>query len=158
MIKIIPFIEKYKDDVVQLVLDIYENELGFVGYERPDIYNICETYQEDAYNNFWLALNNGELVGTIGLLGKTKELAYLKRMVIKKEFRKKGLGKKLLQTALTFAKKQGFKIIYAGTVLENPNAIQFYKHYGFIQCNDTPNDITAADDSICLKLDLYSNI
>jgi GNAT superfamily N-acetyltransferase len=154
MIKIIPYIEKYKDEVMRLILDIYEKEMGFVGYERPDIFNIYDTYQKNKRNNFWLALNNEELVGTVGLLGKTKELAYLKRMVIKKEFRKQGLGKNLLQTALEFAKKNGYKTIYAGTVAENPNAIQFYEHHGFQKCNDVPRDITAANDSICLKRDL----
>jgi len=154
MIKIIPYIEKYKDEVIKLILDVYEGELGFGIYERPDIYNISGTYQKNKCNNFWVALNGGELIGTVGILGKTEELAYLKRMVIKKEFRKQGLGKKLLQTALEFAKKYGYKTIYAGTVMENPNAIQFYEHHGFQKCNDVPEDITAAKNSICLKLDL----
>ncbi len=154
MIKIIPYIEKYKDDVIHLVLDVYEKEFDFRGYDRPDIYNIIDTYQKSTNSNFWIALNNEELVGTVGLLGKTDKLAYLKRMIVKKEFREQKLGKKLLQTAVTFAKEHGYKIIYAGTVKENSNAIKFYEHHGFFQCDDVPQDITAAKDSVCLKLDL----
>ncbi len=154
MIKIIPYNEKYKDDVVSLILEVYENELGFRGYERSDVYNIADLYQKNPGSNFWVALNDGELVGTIGLLGKTEKLAYLKRMVVKKEFRKQGLGQKLLQTALAFARKHGFTTIYAGTVQENPNAIKFYEDHGFVHHDDIPQDITAANDSICLKLEL----
>lgn len=154
MIKILPYNEKYKNDVIHLILDVYENELGFKGYERPDIYNISETYQKSSNNNFWVAVNEDGLVGTAGLLGKTEDLAYLKRMVIKNKYRKQGLGKKLLQTAIKFAKDHNYKTIYAGTVAKNPNAIAFYKHNGFTQCNDVPNDITADKNSICLKLDL----
>ena len=94
------------------------------------------------------------MVGTVGLLGKTEKLAYLKRMIVKKEFRKQGIGQKLLQTVLAFAKEKGVTTVYAGTVKENPNAIKFYLHHGFVYSNDIPQDITAADDSICLKLDL----
>jgi len=43
MTKIILYNDKYKNDVVRLVLDVYENELGFKGYERPDIYSISDT-------------------------------------------------------------------------------------------------------------------
>lgn len=56
-------------------------------------------------------MDNKELVGSVGLLAKTKKLAYLKRMIIKKKFRKQGLGQKLPQTALEFAKKHNFKNI-----------------------------------------------
>jgi len=154
MIKIIPYTEKYKDDVVRLVLDVYEKELDFKGYERPDILNIQSTYQNKKDNNFWIALNDNKLVGMVGLLGKTKTLAYLKRMIVKKNFRKQGLGNKLLQTALAFAKNHGYKTVYAGTVEENATAIKFYKKHGFILNNEIPEDITAAIDSICLRLDL----
>jgi len=154
MIKIIPFNEKYRDNVISLILDIYENELDFKGYDRPDIYNITDTYQKNHNSNFWVAINNNEIVGTVGVLGKTEELVYLKRMVVKKGFRRQGLGQQLLQTALTFSKNHGFKTIYAGTVKENQNVINFYKNRGFDYSEDVPKDITAADNSICLKLDL----
>lgn len=154
MIKIVTYNEKYKDDTIRLILDVYDNELDFKGYERPDIYDITNYYLKKPNNNFWIALDKNKLVGTVGIFGKTKKLAYLKRLIITKEYRHQGLGKKLLQTAIDFAKTHGYTTIYAGTVKENPNAISFYEHYGFTISNDIPQDITAADNSICLKLDL----
>jgi len=93
MIEIIPFNKKYKDEIIHLILDVYEKELGWTGYERPDIYNITETYQKNINSNFWLAISNKELVGSIGILGKTKDSAFLKRMVVKKNFANKESGK-----------------------------------------------------------------
>jgi len=154
MIKIIPYNQQYKDQVINLILDVYEKEFDFIGYDRPDIYSIPVTYQKSGNGNFWVALDGEEVVGTVGILGKTDELAYLKRMIVKKEFRQQGLGQKLLQTAIDFAREYGFKTIYAGTVEENINAIKFYKQHGFVESNDVPEDITAANDSVCLKLDL----
>ena len=153
MIKIAPYTEKYKSHVVQLVLDIYENEFNFKGFERPDIYSISATYQNGDDSNFWVALDGEKLVGTVGLLKKTDKLCYIKRMVVKKEFRRMGLGENLLKMALAFAKEHGFKTVYAGTVEENPNAIAFYMRHGFFTSKNVPEDITAANGSVCLQLD-----
>lgn len=154
MIRIVPYNEKYKKETADLILDVYDNELGFKGYERPDIHDITNYYLKKPNNNFWIALDGDKLVGTVGILGKTEKLAYLKRLIIEKEYRHQGLGKRLLQTAINFAKEHGYTTIYAGTVKENPKAISFYEHLGFINSDDIPQDITAAADSICLKLDL----
>jgi len=154
MIKIVPYSEGYKDDVVNLILNIWENEFDFKGLERPDIYDIPNYYQGDPDSNFWIAIKDSKLIGTVGLKKKSNDLAYLKRMVVKKEFRKQGLGVRLLEVAIKFAKEHNIKTVYAGTVKENPNAINFYKNYGFIENDVIPEDITAANDSICLKLSL----
>lgn len=154
MIKIIPYSEKYKDDVISLILNIWENEFDFKGLERPDIYDIAKYYQSESSSNFWIAVKDNTLIGTVGLKKESNNLAYLKRMVVKKEFRKQGIGIKLLETAIEFAKEHNYKTIFAGTVKENPEAISFYKNHGFIESDIVPENITAASDSICLKLDL----
>lgn len=154
MIKIIPYKDEYKAKVISLVLDVYENELSFKGYDRPDIHDISKYYQNDEDSDFWLGISENELIGTVGLMKKTDELAYIKRLIVKEDYRKQGLGEKLLQKALQFAKDRGFKTIYAGTVKENQTAIQFYEKHGFKRSDDVPGDITAADNSVCLKLDL----
>lgn len=153
-IKIIPYDDKYQQEIIDLVLDTYENELWFVGYQRPDIYDVSWFYLSENHNNFWLAVSDNELIGTVGLIAKNKELTYLKRMIVKKEFRSEWLGKKLLDVSLDFAREKGFKVIYAGTVPENPNAIAFYKSQWFIFTSDVPDGITAADNSVCLELKL----
>lgn len=153
-IKIIPYQEKYKQDIINLVLDTYENQLWFVGYERPDIYDIPWFFLNEDYNNFWLAVKDDELIGTVWLIAKDQELTYLKRMIVKKEYRGIGLGKKLLNISLDFAREKWFKLVYAWTVEENPSAIAFYQSQGFVWSDEVPEGITAAKDSVCLKLGL----
>lgn len=154
MIQIVPYTEEYKEDVIHLIVNIWENEFDFKGLERPDIYDIPKFYQSEGGSNFWIALDDNTLIGTVGLKKESGDLAYLKRMVVKKEFREQGLGIKLLETAIKFAKEHNFKTIFAGTVKENPNAIKFYKNHGFVESDIVPTNITAATDSICLKLSL----
>ena len=38
MIRIVKYSDIHKDAVTNLIFDVYENELGFVGYDRPDIH------------------------------------------------------------------------------------------------------------------------
>lgn len=47
MIYIVEYTHKYKKDVTNLILHIYEDELGFVGCEREDTHKIPEIYQKD---------------------------------------------------------------------------------------------------------------
>ena len=157
MIGIIDYTDQYQQQVIDLILDVYEKELGFSGYDRPDIYRITEIYQKKHGSAFWIALDTDEVIGTVGILEDTSEVAFLKRMVVKKEYRKKGVGKALLNRAINFAKEHGYCKMYAGTIEQNPNAIAFYEHLGFKRSQETPKAITAADDSICLELDLQSH-
>lgn len=152
MIKIIPYSKKYKKEVISLILNIWENEFDYKGVERPDIYNIPEFYQKNIDSNFWVALSDNELIGTVGLIKKSGNSAFLKRMAVKKEFRNQGLGEKLFQTILKFAKKHNIKTIYVGTVPENTEAIKFYKSHGFKENSFVPEGIVVSDNPICLKL------
>ncbi|MBU0731611.1 GNAT family N-acetyltransferase [Patescibacteria group bacterium] len=154
MIKIIPYSDKYKEKVISLILNIWEKEFDYKGVARPDIYNIPGFYQNDKDSNFWLALSDNELIGTIGLIKKSDNSAFLKRMAIKKEFRKQGLGEKLLQTVIQFADEHDIKTIYVGTVPENTEALKFYKSHGFKENNFVPEGIVVSDNPICLKLNL----
>lgn len=154
MVKIVPYTEEYKAEVINLILNIWENEFDFKGLERPDIYDISKYYQSGNNSNFWIALEGNTVVGTVGLKKESEDLAYLKRMVVKREYRKQGLGIQLLETAIKFAKEHNYKTIFAGTVKENPNAINFYKRHDFTESDIVPANITAASDSICLKLSL----
>ncbi|MCK4553173.1 GNAT family N-acetyltransferase [Candidatus Pacearchaeota archaeon] len=57
--------------------------------------------------------------------------SYLNDLVIKKEFRRKGYGKKLTKWFISFSKKKGVKRIGLGTRVENKKALKLYKKLGF---------------------------
>lgn len=158
MIKIISYSDKYKEEVIALILNIWEDEFGFRNFKRPDIYTIPATYQKDKKSNFWIALNKGKVIGTIALRNKTNGKGFLRRMAVIKSKRRSGLGEKLLKTLLKFAKKHGYKKIYAGMYFNNTAAVNFYTKHGFKKNKILPKDIVSVgasvSDSICLRLDL----
>ena len=82
-------------------------------------------------DNYWVALYNGQVVGTIDLVNFKNEFGVLKRMMLKTEFRGAALGvsKLLLLTAIEDAQKNGLDAIYLGTMTQFKAAQSFYQNH-----------------------------
>jgi len=94
-----------------------------------DLFKIPEVYS--GKGNFWVALENNKVVGTVALRNLDQGKAKLNRMFVLSEFRGTGLAQILLGTALDFAKKQGFKEIVLNTHPLMTRAHRFYEKSGF---------------------------
>ncbi|WP_375562160.1 GNAT family N-acetyltransferase [Bernardetia sp. OM2101] len=84
-------------------------------------------------NNYWVALYNGKVVGTAGVVVVENDFGILKKMMLKKEFRGKefGLSKLLLETVIEWSKENQISKIYLGTMNQFKAAQSFYKKNGF---------------------------
>jgi GNAT superfamily N-acetyltransferase len=83
------------------------------------------------YTALWVALADGDVVGSIALrdLG-TGELE-LKRMYLHPSQRGRGVGKRLLTTALEWARANGATLIRLDTSERMETAQRLYEAYGF---------------------------
>jgi ribosomal protein S18 acetylase RimI-like enzyme len=151
--KIIPYSNNYYKQTVQLILSILENEFHAFGYKRPDLLKISETYQKDK-GNFWIAVENEEVVGTIGLRNYGNNRGYLKRFYVDKNFRGTGLAQKLLATLVDFAKENNYKEIFLGTSEKMIAANKFYLKMGFKRIDSLPIDILNPGDTVFYKTSL----
>jgi len=154
--KIIPYTDKYKEETIELIFDILENEFGHHSKSgRPDLYNITEEYQKNN-GNFWLAVENENVVGTIALKNCDDGVGFLERMYVKKELRRVGLGTKLFSTLLTFAKNNNYKKIFLSTWEDTISANNFYIKNGFKRIESLPESIAnrSSSDNIFYKLEL----
>ncbi|MEH7113267.1 GNAT family N-acetyltransferase [Neobacillus niacini] len=127
--------DRYKEEVIKLILHVQnaEYKVGITLEEQLDILDIHSNYINDG-GNFWIALNDkGEVVGTIGLQRKNKEVAVLKKFFVYKDYRGKemGIGTSLYEALLDFAKKQGFSKIILDTPSKATRSHAFYKKVGF---------------------------
>jgi putative acetyltransferase len=83
---------------------------------------------------YFVAENNGVLLGgggiypTEGLPAGTCELV---KMYLKRESRGLGLGRKLIEQSLRFAKETGYTQVYLETMPELKQALQVYQNFGF---------------------------
>jgi len=154
-LKVIPYSDEYKEAVRNLIFDIAENELGHHSKTgRPDLANIKEVYQINK-GNFWVAVKDGELVGTIALKDMGENRGDLWRFYVKKNLRKKGIGHKLFSILIGFARDKEYKQIFLSTHLDQEAANRFYLKHGFKRINSLPADFAhSPKDEIFYELDL----
>jgi ribosomal protein S18 acetylase RimI-like enzyme len=123
--------------VIELISDIIVNEFNFkleFNTLDSDILSIEENYNNSDGSCFWIAEsidNNNrqqqKIVGTTAVrnLKQFESTCELKRMYVLNEFRRLGLGQKLLDIAIDFAKSVGYsrmvldssKTLYAARAL-----------------------------------------
>jgi N-acetylglutamate synthase-like GNAT family acetyltransferase len=127
---------QYQNQVIELVLGIQQNEfkVPITLDDQPDLLRVNEFYQQ-GNGNFWVALLDEKVVGTIALIDIGNRQATLRKMFVKPDFRGKALGTALLllQTLLAWSRSKGIEEIYLGTMDRLQAAQQFYLKNGFIE-------------------------
>ena len=136
MIEIVPFSSEHRDGVVALVLPIQQTEFGIAVKleDQPDLLAIPQAYQTGA-GNFWIAIERGEVIGTVGLIDIGQRQVALRKMFVKAAFRGRehGVGAKLLATVLRWGPERQLAEIYLGTTSKYLAAHRFYEKNGFVE-------------------------
>jgi|SRR5436190_13158935 len=126
----------YQQQVINLILSIQQTEFGIpITLEaQPDLENIPSFYQRDN-GNFWLAIVENSVVGTIALSDIGNSRGALRKMFVHKDYRGKesGTGQTLLNTLLEWARENDFKEILLGTTEKFIAAQRFYEKNGFLE-------------------------
>jgi molybdopterin-guanine dinucleotide biosynthesis protein A/predicted GNAT family acetyltransferase len=124
---IVPFEERHLNGFASLVSDTLP-EFGFGADPEldPDL--------EDPggyYVALWIAERDGEVVGSVALRDLGDGALELKRMYLRPAERGRGLGKRLLTTALDGARERGATMIRLDTSERMETAQALYEAYGF---------------------------
>lgn len=134
--RIVPYAGQDCDAIVDLITSIQIKEFGVAtsAEKQPDLRDIPGFYQQGA-GNFWLAFEDGELVGTIALKDVGGGVCALRKMFVKKAYRGKerGIAGALMRTLLDRARERGVREIYLGTVDVYHAAHRFYEKSGFTE-------------------------
>jgi N-acetylglutamate synthase-like GNAT family acetyltransferase len=135
-ISIIPFIPEYTTSVINLIVAIQREEFGLTitAQDQPDLHDIPHFYQTGK-GNFWIALHQQTVIGSIALLDIGAGQADLRKMFVHREFRGSvyGTAKLLLTTLLEWAKTHRISEIYLGTTAKFLAAHRFYEKNGFTE-------------------------
>lgn len=120
-------IRKYKSKDKEKVKKLVKDSLfDIFGTSAENIWDLDKI--EKVYDLFLVAEENGEIIGTIGFATDEGE-PDIGRMYVKKEFRKKGIARKLMKRIFDFCKKK-YSYVLTSTY-EKMGAIDFYKKMGF---------------------------
>lgn len=145
MISIIQFDDKYTQDVIDLVLH-FQNDgtRPTVSVDdQPDLLRITDMYI-NAGGNFWIAVDDGKLAGSIGIMPYGDQVAVLKKFFVYEKYQGEPvhLGQKLYAAFLDFAKEKGFAAILLDTPYNTVRAHKFYEKAGFKKIAESELPVT----------------
>lgn len=136
MIQVQPFTSDFADQIYDFVLHIQQQEFGLpvTREQQPDLAMIPEVYQQGK-SNFWIAVADGKLIGTIALMDLGEGKGALRKMFVHTDYRGKehGTALRLLETLKEWARAHDYAHIYLGTADILRAAHRFYEKNGFVQ-------------------------
>lgn len=134
MLTITQFQETHTEAICELILGIQQGEfqVPITLDDQPDLLMISSFYQQKG-GNFWVALADGEVVGTIALIDCGEGVGCIRKMFVRADWRGKehGLAQQLLEILETWAREKGIMALYLGTIERLQAAIRFYLRNGF---------------------------
>jgi GNAT superfamily N-acetyltransferase len=134
-VEIVPFEPENAEGFAALVVDTLR-EFGF------DYDSELDRDLDDpgaTYIAFWIAVVDGDVVGSVALRNLGGDAFELKRMYLRSTHRGRGVGKRLLMTALDWARANDARMIRLDTTERMAIARYLYESAGFVQvAGDAP--------------------
>lgn len=113
---------------------LYAQEYGFNvefdGYVAKGLAKFVENYNPGK-DHMWIAEISGTIIGSVAIVQWEEEIAQLRWLVVEPTERGNGVGKKLLNEAVLFAKQNGYKKIILWTIDFLNAARKLYSNAGF---------------------------
>jgi N-acetylglutamate synthase-like GNAT family acetyltransferase len=135
MIDIVPYSDRHQIGVVDLILNIQRSEFSIpiTLEEQPDLLDIRGFYQRGK-GNFWVALDNTDVIGSISLLDIGNHQGALRKMFVKASHRGSahGVANRLLTHLFAWCRHRSVKEIFLGTTAQFLAAHRFYEKSGFL--------------------------
>jgi len=134
MIQVVSHSKSLESRVVDFILQIQRDEFGLKirAEDQPDLLDVGNSYQTGA-GNFWVALADSEVVGTVALLDIGNNQGALRKMFVKATYRGKAhaIAARLLEGLIQSAASTQLRDLYLGTTEEFAAAHRFYEKNRF---------------------------
>ena len=95
-----------------------------------DLYDLKGHYG-DLGGDFSVMLDDDRIIGTVAIHNMGNRVCELRKMYLDPEYRRRGLGKQLLEYSLAKARELGFNRVTLETASALKEAVALYESYGF---------------------------
>ncbi len=125
------FAPSYQEATRDFIIDTWK-EFGFTyeSEEDADLDDFQKHYL-DKKGMFYILRDGDKILGSIGVIAKSSEVSELTRLYVDKSVQGNGYGSKLVDQAIEFSQKNGFKIIEINTNKIFRKAHALYVRKGF---------------------------
>jgi ribosomal protein S18 acetylase RimI-like enzyme len=110
---------------------IAENDTGL------DMDDIDRAYMANPGSHFWVAETSAtdggapEVIGMIGVQQHEDNVGEIRRLRVRQDLRRRGIGSALIETALKFCRDRGYLKIALDTFVEREPAIKLFEKFHF---------------------------
>lgn len=134
----------------------YERVYGFKGiFEYYLMAPMAEFLISPGGSCMWVATDAGKIVGSIAISRESESSAKLRWFLIDEKYQGKGLGQRLMDTAMHFCREQGYEHVFLWTIQMLDAARHLYKKYGFKITEEKPDTEWTGEPMIEERWDLY---
>lgn len=119
------------DEVLEVLNELYHGEIQY------DIFSKLYKERIDNENSCYIvAIDGDKIVGVLiseitHQLHRTKKSSFIEDLVVREEYRNKGIGKQLVEAAIKYAKQLECEVIELTSYITNEKAHRFYERNGF---------------------------
>ncbi|MFZ0543802.1 MAG: GNAT family N-acetyltransferase [Candidatus Promineifilaceae bacterium] len=118
-------------EVKTLILNGLEEHFGFINPNlNSDLNDIMSRYLQTGHS-FVVGEEDGEIVGTAGLVRVSAEVCRIVRIAVRADKRRAGIGRMLIEYLLQLASEKQFIKVLVETNLDWYDAIRLYERCGF---------------------------
>lgn len=120
-----------------------------------DIDDIPAAYLRSPDNHFWVAENEqGEVVGIIGVQQDEPGIGEIRRLRVRQDSRRRGVGSGLMETAIKFCRERQFLKITLDTFMDRALALRLFERFHF---NHSRTRHVGEKELLYFYLDLYQS-
>ena len=142
------------EDVAEILSD-YPSPTGRV-WTKSAVDEMMSDSLKEQPDGVLVAQFDGKVVGfAIVFYRERFTVAYVDYIQVKMEWIGKGVGHKLLEECLSWARKRDARIIYTETGRDNERAIRFYQRHGFKITGHIPEYYREGLDAVILTKKLH---
>jgi ribosomal protein S18 acetylase RimI-like enzyme len=97
-----------------------------------DIDNLLEAYfSDDGESCFWVAEYGGAVVGMVGVQKVGSDTSEIRRLRVRADLRRRGIGMRLMHEAVSFCQRLGYLKVVLDVRFERGPAIALFEKFGF---------------------------
>lgn len=138
-------IKSEHDKDVCKIIQLVGKEYGAIGEgfgpSDLEVHNMSKHYNDECSSRYIVASIAGRIVGGCGIaaFNNSHEVCELRKLFLLPESRGLGIGAKLTEESLKYAKSKGYKKCYLDTLNTMKDAITLYKKQGFVSLDKPLN-------------------